>query len=110
MALDAKQEDVTKFGSCSDAGSCCKPRAIPIPELTGHLLPSLSQSPVQFLCSKVDIETPSHLLRLQGGLVQDPQTNRDTPNSQEGEVHGIRTCTFEQLGVSVPLLQQELTL
>ena len=103
----------TKFSSCSDVGSCCEPGGIPIPELVGHLLLSLSQCPAQGILSGSESSALSwthrlhpQLLRLQGGLVWDPQTNRDTSTSQGGEEHSIRTCTFEQPRGSVPLLQQ----
>lgn len=45
MTLDAKQEDVTKFSSCSDAGFCCKPGAITTPELIRALAPILITVP-----------------------------------------------------------------
>lgn len=101
-----------KFSSCSDAGFCCKTRDIPIPELLGHLLLSVSQCPARGILSGSESSAPSwthrlhpQLLGLQGGLVWDLQTSGDTSTSQGGKEHSIRTRTFEQPGGSVPLLQ-----
>lgn len=53
-----------KFSSCSDAGFCCETRGIPIPELLGHLLLSVSQCPAWGILSGSESSAPSWTHRL----------------------------------------------
>lgn len=74
----------TEISSCS-AGTCCEPGDIPLSELVGYLLPSVSQRPTQGILSSGESSDLSwahrlhpQLLSLQRWLVWDLQTNRDT--------------------------------